>query len=159
MTTKQKMFSGREVSPYFSKARNAPMENRLRDIAQAIKKKTQMPETEGRRTKQPTFSNILRASDNDADESGYYTATGGNLEDNTAPKVNRTWYAPKKSDQFMQPSGSESVYDKSERRALELRSMRKAQLLEQSRSKIRANAETGTGHEEQKEPPQTPDGI
>ena len=87
------------------------------------------------------------------------TATGGNLEDNTAPKVNRTWYAPKKSDQFMQPSGSESVYDKSERRALELRSKRKAQLLEQSRSKMRANAETDTGHEEQKEPPQALNNI
>ena len=159
MTQRQQMCSGREVSPYFSRSKETPMENRLKEIAQAIKKKAPIPDTEGRRTKQPTFLNIPRNSETEADESGYQTANGENPEDNVAPKVNRSWYAPKKIEQFMQPAGGESIYNKSEKRALDLRSKRKAHLLEQSRSKIRANAETDAGHEEQKEPPQAPDGI
>ena len=124
-TLKQQKFSEREVSPYFSNARNTPLENRLRDIAQTIKKKSNVPDGDARRTKQPTFSTVFRDSGNDeADESGYYTATAGNA-DEAGTKVNRTWYAPKKMEQFMQPAGSETVFDKSERRALELRSKRK----------------------------------
>ena len=33
LTQKQQKFSEREISPYFSNARTAPLENRLRDIA------------------------------------------------------------------------------------------------------------------------------
>ena len=125
------------------------MENRLRDIAQTIKRKPNVPDGDARRTKQPTFTTVFRDSGNDeADESGYYTATAGNA-DEAGTKVNRSWYAPKKMDQFMQPAGGETVYDKSERRALELRSKRKQQLLQQSRSRVRANAEVASGQAEE----------
>ena len=125
LTSKQQKFSEREVSPYFSNARNTPLENRLREIAQTIKRKPNVPDGNARRTKQPTFTTIFRDSGNDeADESGYYTATAGNA-DEAGTKVNRSWYAPKNIDQFMQPAGGETVYDKSERRAMELRSKRK----------------------------------
>ena len=57
----------------------------------------------------------------------------------------------------MQPSGSESVYYKSERRALELRSKRKSQILEQSRSKVRAKMAVGSTLNEEAEPTAQPD--
>ena len=142
-------FADREVSPYFSKSRDAGTESRLREIAQSIKKKSTATDADGKRSKPMFTTSAVKSSEGEADgEEGYQTALE-NPEDDAAPKVNRSWYLPKKIEKFMQPSEAESAFDKSERRAMDLRSRKKAQILEKSRSKMRGDKGTSTNANEE----------
>ena len=66
------------------------------------------------------------------------TATG--VHDNSPVRINRSWYLPPKSDAFMHPRNNNNSVGRAEKRALDLRASKKAELLKSKRKREESKA-------------------